>query len=297
MTDDIIEELRESYKKYGPIRKVVRTQFGVASGNTRLKAVPEWPVLSKEVKSYYEHLQISAADNISEPKSPEWWTKVLSEAGKELEKQGVEPGRIVARLKEDFPISERSIYRYLPSEFKDSVKVEAGRLGGEAAATVAAESSGASAPVTGKPEPYRKGFSPSLKENNPAQLTPSHLKLFGLIRSIPGTNFLNEKPHLRENPPDADEYTNELTKDGHEKSYQTDLTDFGLKLVVEAMGPGSSSDDPARDAYFEKEGYSVLKFTNEEIDHAPRLVRLASELKVENLGLRAQLAASGGRGS
>lgn len=292
MTDDIVEELRESFKKYGPIRNVIRTQFGIASGNTRKQAISDWPEVTMPVKDYYEHLQLMAADNVSEPKTPEWWTHVLSEAGKELQKQGVEPGKIVARLKEDFPISERSIYRYLPQEFKQP----------EPANLAASREKPENPPVPAgttetKPEPYARGQSPSLKDNNPSQFTPPHLKLFGLIRSIKGTNFLNEEPHPRENPSDADEYTNELTREGTPKSYQTDLTDYGLKLVVEAMGEGSSSDDPKRDAYFAKEGYQVLKFENKEIEGSPRLVRLATELKVENIGLRARLAALGGGGS
>lgn len=292
MTDDIIAELQESYRKKGPTRSAVRTQFGIACGNTRLRAVPEWPVVFKHVKDYYEHLQLMASDNISEPKSAEWWSRVLSEAGKELEKQGVEPGRIVARLLEDFPLSKSSIYRYLPSEFKRSDGyVTPQDTEFPAGDSIQQDDNKA---IT-KPEPYRKGLSPSSKLNNPAQLTPSHLKLFGLIRSIKGTNFLNEGPHPRENPSDADEYTNELNRDGSPKSYQTDLTDYGLKLVVEAMGSGSSSDDPKRDAYFEKEGYQVLKFDNQDIDHASHLVRQIVELKVENIGLRAKLASVGAK--
>jgi hypothetical protein len=290
LSSDIVDELRESYKKYGPIRNVIRTQFGIASGNTRKQAIPDWPEVTMPVKSYYEHLQLMAADNVSEPKSPEWWTHVLSEAGKELEKEGVEPGKIVARLLEDFPLSERSIRRHLPDEFKRSGGYLVPPQGSERPTGNSIQQDDNKA-IT-KPEPYAKGLSPSLNDNNPAQFTPAHIKLFGLIRSIKGTNFLNEKPWERTNPEDADEYTNELTKEGRNKTYQTDLTDFGLKLVVEAMGEGSSSDDPKRDAYFEKAGYQVLKFTNDEIERAPRLVRQCAELQVEVITLKRKLGGS-----
>ena len=170
MTDDIVEELRESFKKYGPIRNVIRTQFGIASGNTRKQAISDWPEVTMPVKDYYEHLQLMAADNVSEPKTPEWWTHVLSEAGKELEKQGVEPGRIVTRLLEDFPLSKSSIYRYLPSEFKRSDGyVTPQDTEFPAGDSIQQDDNKA---IT-KPEPYRKGLSLFVQAQQPLAVHPA----------------------------------------------------------------------------------------------------------------------------
>ena len=282
---DIIEELKESYRNYGPIRKIKRTQFGIVAGETRKMAVPEWPEDPNviQVKSYLDHLKIKAADNIAAPKKPEWWTALLTEAATEIEKQGTEKGEIASKLAEEFSISKRRVYRYLPSEFKantspvgpreksDSVSLSSGEP--------AKEDSYKPAPV--QKVPYSKGQSSSLNANNPSMFTQSHLSLFMLINKIKGTNFLNEEPFERKG---------ELTKDGKPKSFQTDCVDRQLKLVVEAMGEGSSSDDPKRDAYFEKEGYELLKFSNEEIKAAPRLVKLSTVLTVENIKLRWKLA-------
>ena len=103
MSFDVIEELKESYYKFGPIHKVVETQFGIASGNTRLKAVPEWPRAKVNVPNYYDHLRIMAASNIHAPKPKEWWEKVINEAAEELKKQGIPPGEIAKKLATDFP--------------------------------------------------------------------------------------------------------------------------------------------------------------------------------------------------
>jgi flagellar biosynthesis GTPase FlhF len=132
---DIIEELRESYQKYGPVRPVIKTKFGIAAGETRKKAVKEWPEeFNAKVQTYYDHLRLKAADNIHKPKSGEWWTEVLTEAAEELKKQGVEPGQISIQLEADFPLSRTSISRYLPQRYKDGKKVMGGaapRVGAE----------------------------------------------------------------------------------------------------------------------------------------------------------------------
>jgi len=115
----IIEELRESYKKYGAVRPIIRTKFGIASGETRKKAVEDWPeITDNKVQTYYDHLKLKAADNVHQIKSSEWWEGVLTEAGDELLKQGIKSGHIVEALKKDFPLSEASIRRYLPQRFK-----------------------------------------------------------------------------------------------------------------------------------------------------------------------------------
>jgi len=42
--DEFVQGLRESAKLLGYLHPVLNTRFGVAAGNTRLKADPNWPV-------------------------------------------------------------------------------------------------------------------------------------------------------------------------------------------------------------------------------------------------------------
>ena len=139
------------------------------------------------------------------------------------------------------------------------------------------------------PAPYSK-TPPNPKDNNPAQLTPAHQQLLMLVNTIPGTKFIDEDPFPRENPVDADEYTNELTRDGHQKSYQSDLYDFQLRLALEAQGSSHDEleDASKRDAYFKEQNIEVLKFANRDIERSPHLVKQIVELKVENIRLRKQ---------
>src|SRR5438128_8621019 len=96
---DALEELRHSFEVYGPIRPVIRTKFGVASGETRKKAVPEWPELSQEkVETYLDHLKLKVADNLQRDKSTAWWAEVINDAAKEYEKMGTPNGEISRKL-------------------------------------------------------------------------------------------------------------------------------------------------------------------------------------------------------
>lgn len=246
---DIIEELRESYAKMGPIRKVVRTQFGIASGNTRKKAVPEWDEKTIEVENYYHHLKLMAADNIQEEKKPEWWSEVLAKAAEELKKQDVEKGKIVSRLEEDFPLSKRSIYRYLPQEFKDQSKVEAGRKGGEVAATVAAETREVKA-ETGVREPTSYP-GPSQSEGRKSEYTDAEITLAKYLGKA-GVKFKTQEPFLREG---------ELTSEGKTKSYTVDVLAEGF-LGLECEGAGTSSDSEKRDQFFREQGITIVHLPN-----------------------------------
>ncbi len=135
--EEIVAELRESFRKMGPVRPVITTRFGIAGGETRKKANPAWPEQEVSVASYYDHLRVKVADNVHARKSPAWWTGLLEEAAEELAKGGAQPGGITRRLKKDFPLSERTIMAYLPQKFKSPAKARAGSLGGSAAAAAA----------------------------------------------------------------------------------------------------------------------------------------------------------------
>jgi very-short-patch-repair endonuclease len=127
MSFDVIEELKESYRKLGPIRKVIKTQYGIAAGNNRKKAVPSWPEIEVKVDSYYDHLKLMAADNIHAPKPKDWWEKLINEAAEELKKQGIQPGEIARKLANDFPLSRKVIYKYLKDEYKNPSRLKASK--------------------------------------------------------------------------------------------------------------------------------------------------------------------------
>lgn len=151
MSDELVEDLRASYDKLGPIHKVIKTQFGVASGNTRLLAVPTWPVIEKPVKTMYEHLQIEVAANLHDDKPASWWEEKINAAAKELVKTGTKPEEVSQRLLKDFPLSEKKILRYLHEEFKHPEKVRAGKVSAEARRGIA--------PMPPIRSPVRAGFS------------------------------------------------------------------------------------------------------------------------------------------
>ena len=164
MSTEIVTELKASYEKFGPLRKVVKTRYGIAAGETRKRAVAEWPEAFKHVKDFYEHLQIKAADNISGLKPAAWWEGVIAEACRELAKKGVEKGKIVERLEKDFPLSKQSLYRYIPGEFKEPSKVKAGQ------ASAAARRS---APVSGTEKTVPEALRKPLEKLGSMQQRPS----------------------------------------------------------------------------------------------------------------------------
>ena len=117
--EEFIEELRESSRKRGKIHSVIRTQYGIAGGETRRKADPNWPEKFVQVKSYYDHLALKALDNLHHPKPPEWWENLVNEAAKWLvENEKIPPGKVAERLERDFPLSKRTLYKYLRPEYK-----------------------------------------------------------------------------------------------------------------------------------------------------------------------------------
>lgn len=123
--------MKASYEKLGPIHKVIRTKFGIASGNTRLKAIPTWPILDREVDTRYQHLQLEVAANLHDDKPALWWESRINEAATELVKMGTKKEEVSQRLLKDFPLSEKKILRYLHEEYKHPEKVRAGKVSAE----------------------------------------------------------------------------------------------------------------------------------------------------------------------
>jgi hypothetical protein len=197
---EIIEDLRQSYKTEGPLRPVLKTKFGIASGETRLKAVASWPVLdmekdkpSKAPKTFLDFLKLKAADNIHAEKPASWWEKLINQAAGEYRTAGTPLGEISTKLVDGFGLTKTKVDRYLHEEFKHPAKVRAGQASGEARSvpTVGTQVSEKEAEpsktskvapeIAGSPPakkgPYAKGTSPSLKDNNPSQFTHEQVTL------------------------------------------------------------------------------------------------------------------------
>ena len=199
MSEKIIEELRESYEKYGPMRSVIRTQFGICSGNTRHKAVAEWPEKKMSVDNYYEHLKMAVADNIHETKNNDWWASVLNEAAVELKRMGVEKGKIIERLNEDFPLSKSTIYKYIGEEFKEEGKVKAGKASGKAReVSVPSKVTDILADEPEKKEvKWPRGTAPRMSDYRQSSYTKAHVVLMGVLTRMK-LPFKSEQAFQRE---------------------------------------------------------------------------------------------------
>ncbi len=246
--EDIIEELRTSYEKYGPVRKVVRTQFGIAAGETRKKAVSEWPEKTIDVKNYYDHLKLKVADNLHKRKEPEWWVRVLKDAATELLKQEVEKGQIVSRLETDFPLSKRSIYVYLPQEFKQPTGPKGPRE--EIAATAISHEKPEKKESTVKLAPVNT--SPRRSDNVKSSYTDAEMSLINHLGKA-GIKYKTQEPYER---------PGEFNSEGKPKSYIIDVLVDEDHLGLEVEGRGTSSDNPVRDQFFKERGITIVHLPN-----------------------------------
>ena len=298
--DDIVEELRVSYERYGPTRSILKTKFGVVSGETRLKAVPEWPAVEMEKtdeerirqgkaprapKTRLDFLKLKVVDNIQAVKSADWWEKEINDAAEEYAKQGIGREDVAEKMVKDFPLSERKILRYLHTEFKQPNKVKAGWAGGVAAEpgeshsqkrssnlppvgkrskisadTVAAEHA-ESEPETSKTyTPKARGVSAS--EHRKPAYTAAHVKLFSHLSTL--VDCLSEYEIERE------DLTGQplLNDRGVPLTYRADILIPRGNVIIEVEGEGSASrDNEERDAYLDLHGYRVVHVSNQIVEY------------------------------
>ena len=218
---EIITDLQQSFKTEGPIRPVLKTKFGIASGETRLKAVPSWPVVDMEKadeqrkkeagerhatyspkapQTFLEFLKLKAHDNIHALKPAAWWDKIVNQAAQEYRTAGVPLGEVSGILTTDFGLTPTMVQRYLHEEFKSPVRVALGKKGGRpekepemgsVAFTVKAnepktspvsEEDNAAPPP--KREPYAKGTSPSPKEFLKSEYTHAQVTLMAALNRV-----------------------------------------------------------------------------------------------------------------
>lgn len=283
---DIVAELRQSYKVRGPLRKCIITPFGLAAGHLRKLAVPEWPelVLEKDrCPDYYTHLQYAVADNLADRNRDAWWTKVLGEAARELEKQGVQPGDIANRIVKDFGLSTSRVYRYLPNEFKMKEKqVSPGRPQSPvftpktepvAGPTESAAGPGVAAPEKVEEQPKEQRQVP-VRPGGPVEVHPREPISQGQYNKkvdTPAEMHLREcydRAHVPYRGSVPFEIVGEKTKDGKPKAYIVDfIVGLDSPKGVEVEGEGSSSkDNPERDKYLKEHyGLDLAHLSNEHV--------------------------------
>lgn len=273
---DIIEDLATSFKAIGPIYPVIKTKYGIASGNTRLKANSDWPVETREVRTKYEHLRLMANSNLHLEKSKPWWEHVIGEAANILfEDERLEAGQVSGRLAKDFGLSQRTVLRYLPKKFKDPrhATMRPRMISPE---DEMSEHEAEQIRIIGK-EPVRAS------EHRIADWTDAHIKLIEYT----------DRAHM---PYDANEpviiagMINKKT--GLPQQYWPDMLYYGC-IVVEVEGKGSaSSDNEVRDAALKSKNWELLHFPNELIMEFPvfvleyiKVVKRAFDAEVK-LGIR-----------
>jgi hypothetical protein len=274
-----LEELKKSYETNGPLHPVIETQFGVAAGNNRLKAVKNWPREKRTVKDKLEHLQIMMADNLFVPKPENWWKKAFKEIAEELVKQGVETQKVVDEMHRRFGFTLYRIYRYVPQEYKRyrasgpqkesspyyfDLKTSEGGLSPRREeerprnGTIEEVRNGYVSAIT-EPltrEPFRKGFSPQSSTFQVKAMTLPHLKLVSALNAA-HVDCRAEEPYDR----------NQTNARGDHLFYSTDI--FLLKrqdVVIEVKGEGSKTDDPKRMKWFKDRNIKVISFTNEHVN-------------------------------
>jgi ParB/RepB/Spo0J family partition protein len=132
--DEGLEDLVESIRKYGVLEPIivrtVKDHFELVAGDRRLRAAREVglrviPVVIREL-SDEDALILQATENLqrqglSEPEK----TRIVTELARRCKLDGKD---IADRLKKSYTW----VMKYLPSEFKDLAKAEAGSIGGQA---------------------------------------------------------------------------------------------------------------------------------------------------------------------
>lgn len=126
---EVVEQLRASYKAHGARDKVVKSSEGeVVDGHQRKAAVPDWPEeVNVNLKTTEDIIIYQIDKNWNRTSKSETWKR---EKIANLAKLGHDVGWIV----NETGFSERTIYRYFPTDLKDETKVAAGKVGGEVSA-------------------------------------------------------------------------------------------------------------------------------------------------------------------
>jgi hypothetical protein len=122
---EVVEQLRASYKAHGARDKVVKSSDGeLVDGHQRKAAVAEWP---EEV-----NVNLKTTEDIITYQIDKNWNRTTKSEGWKREKIGklVELGHNVDWIIGQTGLSKSTVYRYMPQELKVPEKVAAGIVSG-----------------------------------------------------------------------------------------------------------------------------------------------------------------------
>jgi very-short-patch-repair endonuclease len=219
--------------------------------------------------------------NIQRQVSKEERREELIEMAKQLEKEGLQKEKIARRIAElvSLDLTERYVYELLPDEYKEKVKMEAGKKGGEKSAELSSAKPTVSLEKV-EEESVPQATAPVITEGRTAEETitqyPPEERVYP-IASAPratehrkptdteaeqlltaelsrrGVEFLTQVPYVRES---------EFTADGIPKTYTVDIL-IGGNMAIEVEGEGSSSaNNKERDDFFRSKGIRVFHIPN-----------------------------------
>jgi len=112
---ELVEDLRKSKEKLGALAPVVLDKHGnIVEGHHRLKADPNWPKITfDQIETEEDRILYTIAFNWHRREKSEKWKAVMLS---KLAKLGYDVKKIIEKT----GLSERTVYRYLPSTFKQS---------------------------------------------------------------------------------------------------------------------------------------------------------------------------------
>jgi len=116
---ELVEELRQSKRKLGALSPIILDVKGnIVEGHHRQEADPDWPkVTYKEIRTEEDRILFAIAFNWHRrEKSDSWKIKMLTRLA------GL--GHSVDQIAEMTGLNKRTVYRYLPQQFKGKEPVE-----------------------------------------------------------------------------------------------------------------------------------------------------------------------------
>lgn len=129
MSEDFNQlSLKRSIEKVGQLYPVIVNQDGkILDGNHRSAEIKNPERKTVETKNRYEELMVRGNAHYRRRVSQEETKQLITEMANELVKDGIPTHEVAKRLFEDLPYSEGYILLLLPDDFKEKVKVEAGK--------------------------------------------------------------------------------------------------------------------------------------------------------------------------